>query len=53
MSLGVALGYPIMVCSQFFGVYAYIHVMCMRLYRSARKSTNPIPRNISCSYANA
>ena len=48
MSLDVALGYPKMVCSQDLCVYR--HVMIKRLVRNARKSSNPILRNVSCSY---
>ena len=48
MSLDVTLGYPKMVCSQVFRVY--IHVMIRRLVRNARKSSNPILRNLSCYY---
>ena len=48
MSLDVTLGYPKMVCSQVFRVYR--HVMIRRLYRNARKSSNPILRNLSCYY---
>ena len=44
MSLDVTLGYPKMV----FRVYR--HVMIRRLVRNARKSSNPILRNLSCSY---
>ena len=50
MSLGVTLGYPKMARSQIFRVYT--HVMYMRLLRNARKSSNPVLWNISCSYTN-
>ena len=50
MSLGVTLGYPKMVCSQDFRVYR--HVMIRRLVRNARKSSNPVLRNLSRSYTN-
>ena len=48
MSLDVTLGYPEMVCSHVFRVYR--HVMYRRLVRNARKSSNPVIWNISCSY---
>ena len=48
MSLDVTLGYPKMVCSQVCRVYR--HVMIRRLVRNARKSSNPVLRNLSCSY---
>ena len=48
MSLDVTLGYPKTVCSQVFRVYR--HVMIRRLVRNARKSSNPILRNLSCYY---
>ena len=51
MSLGVILGYPMMVCSQGFRVYR--RVISTRLYRNDRKSTNPILWNLSCSYTTA
>ena len=48
VSLDVTLGYPKMVCSQVFRVYR--HVMIRRLVRNARKSSNPILRNLSSYY---
>ena len=47
MSLGVALGYPMAVCSQIFRVYRHACVMYRRLVRNARKSPSPLELKLS------
>ena len=49
MALGVTPGYHMMICSQDFRVHR--HVMNRRLVRNARKSSDPVLWNLSCSYA--